>query len=147
MARYFTVCAGLVMALLAGTARDALGQESFSALQEQVRAREAAFAKTMADRDLAGFESFLSPEAVFVGAGGVLRGPKEIAGVWKKFYEGPRAPFSWTPGYVEVLESRGLALSSGPVLDPDGTRVGTFNSVWRREADGVWRVVFDNGCP
>jgi ketosteroid isomerase-like protein len=28
-----------------------------------------------------------------------------------------------------------------------GLRVGTFNSVWRLEADGKWRIVFDKGCP
>jgi ketosteroid isomerase-like protein len=24
--------------------------------------------------------------------------------------------------------------------------MGTFNSVWRRESDGSWKVVFDKGC-
>jgi hypothetical protein len=38
-------------------------------------------------------------------------------------------------------------LSSGPVFDPKGQRIGTYNSTWRRDADGVWRVIFDNGCP
>ena len=33
------------------------------------------------------------------------------------------------------------------VLAPDGRRVGTFNSVWRRERDGRWRIVLDHGCP
>jgi hypothetical protein len=37
--------------------------------------------------------------------------------------------------------------TSGPVLAPDGTRIGTFNSAWRREADGSWKVVFDRGRP
>jgi ketosteroid isomerase-like protein len=46
-----------------------------------------------------------------------------------------------------VLDSGNLAFSSGPVLDPDGRQVGTFNSVWRREPDGRWLVVFDKGCP
>jgi ketosteroid isomerase-like protein len=46
-----------------------------------------------------------------------------------------------------VLASGTLALSSGPVYDPDGKRAGTFNSTWRKEADGRWRVVFDKGCP
>jgi ketosteroid isomerase-like protein len=57
------------------------------------------------------------------------------------------APFSWEPEHVEVLASGTLALSSGPVFGRDGTRIGTFNSVWRLEADGRWRVVFDKGCP
>jgi len=45
----------------------------------------------------------------------------------------------------EVLESGGLAFSSGPVLDPDGNEIGRFNSIWREDPDGVWRVVFDRG--
>ena len=45
-----------------------------------------------------------------------------------------------------ALDSGSLAYSSGPVFDPKGKRVATFNSVWRREADGTWRVVFDKGC-
>jgi hypothetical protein len=39
-----------------------------------------------------------------------------------------------------------LAHSSGPVINRRGERVGTFNSVWRRESDGSWKVVFDKGC-
>jgi len=116
-------------------------------LKEQVRAAETAFAKSMADRDLARFTSFLSSEAVFMANGQPTRGPKDVSDKWKRFFEGPQAPFSWAPEFVEVLESGKLALSSGPVRDPSGKRVGTFNSVWRREPDGQWKIVFDNGCP
>jgi hypothetical protein len=48
---------------------------------------------------------------------------------------------------VEVFDSGTLAFSSGLVFAPDGKRVSTFNSVWRLEADGKWRIVFDKGCP
>jgi hypothetical protein len=48
---------------------------------------------------------------------------------------------------VEVLDSGTLALSTGAVRDPGGNRVGTFTSVWRREADGKCRIILDNGCP
>jgi len=115
-------------------------------LKEQVRATERAFAKTMADRDHAAFVSFLSEETVFFGQG-VLRGPRQVADAWKRFYDGPKAPFSWEPDQVEVLESGNLALSSGPVYDPDHKRIGTFNSVWRKEPGGKWKIVFDKGCP
>ena len=54
---------------------------------------------------------------------------------------------SWRPEEVEVLESGKLAIRSGPVLGPDGKRSGTFNSIWRLEPDGRWRVIFDKGCP
>ncbi|MBS1859486.1 MAG: nuclear transport factor 2 family protein [Acidobacteria bacterium] len=121
--------------------------QSAAELKEQVRATERAFARTMADRDHAAFTGFLSAEAVFFSAGGVLRGPAQVADAWKRYYEGPRAPFSWEPEQVEVLESGTLAMTSGPVYDPGRRRTGTFTSVWRREADGKWRIVFDKGCP
>ena len=134
----------LVLAL--GALPLAARTETNAELQTQVRERERAFAKTMADRDHAAFVSFLAEETVFFGQG-ALRGKKAVAEAWKGFYEGSKAPFSWEPEAVEVLDSGGLALSSGPVHDPEGKRVGTFNSVWRRDADGQWRIVFDKGCP
>ena len=138
----------IVLIAVAFAARTATAQQAnLVTAQEEVRGREQAFAKTMADRDLAAFTSFLSPDAVFVSPGSASRGPKEIAAAWQRFFDGPAAPFSWRPETVEVIASGTLALSSGPVFDPKGIRIGTFNSVWRREADGVWRIVFDNGCP
>jgi ketosteroid isomerase-like protein len=124
-----------------------LPAQSNAELKEQVRATERAFAKTMADRDHAAFVSFLADEAVFFGAAGVLRGPRQVGDGWKRFYEGAKAPFSWEPEQVEVLDSGTLALSSGPVWDPDHKRIGTFSSIWRRNADGKWKIVFDKGCP
>jgi ketosteroid isomerase-like protein len=115
-------------------------------LREQLRRAETAFAKTMADRDHAGFTSFLADETIFMGRS-TLRGKAAVAAAWKGFYEGPKAPFSWKPERVEVLDSGALGMTSGPVYDGNGQRSGTFNSVWRREADGKWRIVFDIGCP
>lgn len=116
-------------------------------LQRQVRAAERAFAKTMADRDHAAFVTFLAEDAIFLGPNEVLRGRKAVAEGWKKFFDGKQAPFAWEPERVEVIDSGTLALSTGPVTDPSGKRVGTFTSTWRREADGRWRVVLDGGCP
>ncbi|HET7293890.1 MAG TPA: nuclear transport factor 2 family protein [Vicinamibacteria bacterium] len=119
--------------------------ESNAELKEQVRQTEIAFAKTMADRDHAAFTSFLADDTLFFGRT-VQRGKGAVAQAWKRFYEDPQAPFSWAPDTVEVLDSGALGLSSGPVFDPTGARVGTFTSIWRREQDGRWRVIFDKGC-
>ena len=121
-------------------------------LTAQVTAAEVAFAKTMADRNFAGFSDFVSEEAVFSNAGKSVRGRGAIAADWKKFYEGPRAPFSWKPDLVEVLPSGTLAYSTGPVANPEGVVFARFHSTWRLEAPGIWRVVFDSGslvcnCP
>jgi ketosteroid isomerase-like protein len=133
------LCAALLTA--------AASAETNAELKEQVRQAEIAFAKTMADRNPAAFASFLAKDTIFMSNGNATRGVKGVADRWKKFFEGPQAPFSWEPEFVEVLDSGTLGLSSGPVRDPLGKRVGTFNSVWRREGKGKWKIVLDNGCP
>lgn len=115
-------------------------------LAAEVRATEEAFAQTMADRDHEAFTSFLANETVFFGQG-EIRGKDAVTAAWKPFFDGTAAPFSWQPEFVSVLDSGTLGLSSGPIFTPDGKRVGTFNSVWRRQDDGSWKVVFDRGCP
>ncbi len=133
----------LLVLLASGAAWGATNAE----LATQVRAAETAFAKTMADRKLDDFESYVAEDAVFYDGEGVLRGKAAVVSGWKQFFEGEQAPFSWAPESVEVLDSGTLALSSGAVRDPTGNQVAAFNSIWRLEKDGRWRVVFDKGCP
>jgi ketosteroid isomerase-like protein len=142
------ICRAVVFSVAASTALCAFAQAQAdaAALREQVFATERAFAKTMADRDHRAFTSFLADEAVFFSAAQALRGKQAVADAWKRFYEKPDAPFSWEPDEVEVLPSGTLAHSSGPVRDRAGRVVARFNSVWRQEAPGVWRIVFDKGC-
>ena len=116
-------------------------------LKQQVADTERAFAKTMADRDHAAFVSFLSEETVFFSGPTPLHGKQKVADFWRRFYERPAAPFKWEPDEVEVLDSGKLALTSGPVHAPDGKLISRFTSVWRLEAPGVWRIVFDKGSP
>src|SRR5918993_5242535 len=90
---------------------------------DQVRAAETAFAKSMADRDHAAFTALLADDTVFWGGKGVLRGKAAVAADWKRFFDGPAAPFSWKPTEVEVLTSGTLGYTSGPVYDPKGNRI------------------------
>jgi ketosteroid isomerase-like protein len=137
---------GAILVLVAGLGNTSDPPGSPETTAAEVRAREIAFAKSMADRDLAAFATFVSEEAVFLGAT-VLRGGDAVIEGWKPFFDGPEAPFSWAPERVEVVASGTIAISTGPVRGPDGQRVGTFTSTWQREPDGHWRVVLDSGCP
>lgn len=115
------------------------------AARDQVFQSERAFAKTMVERDLKAFSQFVSDEAIFISAAGPLRGKQAVIEHWSRLYAEPEAPFTWEPTRVEVLAGGTLALSSGPVHDAAGKLIGCYNTVWRQEAAGEWRIVFDKG--
>ena len=143
--------AGFFLLVVACVATAAIGMARGSRvapgdLRQQVLEAERAFADSMARRDFEGFQGSLSREAVFMSPGGALHGKDAVAKAWRAYFDKPAAPFSWSPSEVEVLASGTLAFSSGPVLDAGGKQVGRFNSVWRLEGPGTWRVVFDRGC-
>ena len=105
-----------------------------SALREtDCRTRHAAFVRHLAE------------DTIFLGRR-AQRGKAEVAAAWKGFFEGPKAPFSWEPERVEVNDAGTLGISTGPVRDENGKQTGTYSSIWRREKDGRWRIIFDNGC-
>jgi ketosteroid isomerase-like protein len=137
----------LVLALLAtfAAAQNTPTVANAGDLQKQVADTERAFARTMSDRDFAAFTRFLSAETIFFNGSKALRGKEAVADAWKRFFDKPEAPFSWRPEQVEVLDSGTLASSSGPVYDPSGRQIATFSSIWRLEAPGVWRIIFDKG--
>jgi ketosteroid isomerase-like protein len=139
-AALMAITALLSWPVLAGAAPD------LEALQRQVTDTERSFARSMAARDPAAFAAFLSEQAVFMGKN-TLRGKAAVADGWKVYFLGDKAPFSWEPDRVEVLVDGSLAHSTGPVRDPEGKPIARFNSIWRQEAPGVWRIVFDKGQP
>jgi ketosteroid isomerase-like protein len=145
-----TLLAGLSAGIFGGmTPVLAQTPSSERSLKETVADAERAFADSMAKRDLDAFAAHVSQEAVFFGGpdgNTPLRGRAAIVDGWKRFFTSPTAPFSWGPDSTEVLDSGTLAATSGPVKNENGTVTGRFNSVWRLESDGKWRVVFDRGC-
>ena len=122
------------------------GQAQTASLKRQVFVAESSFAASMAQRDLDAFSALLSTEAIFFGDTTVMRGKRAVIEGWRRFFEKPAAPFSWKPDVIEVLASGNLAISSGPVFDPGGKKIGGYSSIWRREPDGTWRIIFDKGC-
>ncbi|MFZ6655184.1 YybH family protein [Undibacterium sp. TJN19] len=135
----------LLFVVLAITTSLSSAADDTAELTRQVMQTERAFAKTMETRDHQAFSQFLADDAIFFSGKKNLHGKQEVAASWKRFYEGPAAPFSWAPETVEVLSSGNLALSTGPVRDQQGKLIATFTSIWRQESPGVWRIIFDKG--
>ncbi|HSC15560.1 MAG TPA: nuclear transport factor 2 family protein [Gammaproteobacteria bacterium] len=141
MARGLLVVAAAVLAVGAAGA-----QGSLETRRAEVFAAERAFARSMAERDFAAFGRYVAEDCVFFGQT-ALHGREAVLAAWKPFFDGEQAPFSWEPDQVEVLASGDLALSTGLVKNPAGAVTARFNSIWQRQGDGRWLVIFDKGGP
>jgi pimeloyl-ACP methyl ester carboxylesterase/ketosteroid isomerase-like protein len=115
---------------------------------EEVRQAEIAFARAFADRDQARFFSFVADDAAFSSALRTLAGKKAVVERWSRFFATPAAPFSWGPERVIVNAAGTIGLSTGPVFDGEGNISGNFSSIWTKQPDGSWKVLFDGpGSP
>ena len=115
----------------------------------QVWQRELGFAKSVADRDPVAFAGFLAANTAF----GVSREPtigrEAVTREWQGIIDGSALKLEWYPAVVTVGGDGRTAYSSGPALYQDpktgAYRHGRYGSVWQREADGEWRLIFDDG--
>ncbi|MGY3264084.1 YybH family protein [Lysobacter sp. HA35] len=124
----------------------------FSADECAVFARELSFAQSVADHDAAAFAEHVAPDAAFAaGSPRPQRGREAILRAWAPIVRGDGIRLEWYPVRTTVVGD--IAWSTGPALVEEtgngATRLtqGTFESVWRRNAQGVWQVVFDSGTP
>ena len=119
-------------------------QADLAAIVVEVKAAETAFAKTMADRRLDQFADFVAEDAVFVGAVPNV-GRAKIVEKWSGFFKGDKAPFSWAPDAVAAAADGRTAISTGLARDPAGKVISRFTTIWRKDADGHWRAIVDQG--
>jgi ketosteroid isomerase-like protein len=139
--RLLAACSVVLVAFSSGA------QYSLEARRAEVFAVERAFARSMAQRDFEAFGRYVNEDSVFFSGTTPLRGRAAVLAAWQPFFAEPTAPFSWDPDQVEVLESGDLALSTGLVKNTEGVVTARFNSIWQRQPDGRWLVVFDKGSP
>ncbi len=136
--RNLLIAATLLLIALPTLAADAV---------DQVRQAEASFARAFADRDSATFFSFVAEDAAFLGAHRTLTGKDAVVKGWSDLLKGA-APFSWSPDRVVVNGTGDIGMTNGPVFDRGGRHIGDFLSVWQKQKDGSWKILFDGpGAP
>lgn len=118
-----------------------------------VWARELGFARSVAEHDASAFADHVHAEAVFgPNTPEPARGRDAVVRQWGGLIAGRGLRLHWYPTHVVVAGTGDHAWSTGPALYEDSSpsakhryRLGRFNSVWRRDGDGAWRVLFDDG--
>jgi ketosteroid isomerase-like protein len=135
---------GIILLALAATAF-AQAADLQAILDTLVKA-EQAFARTAAEKGTrAAFLTCLAEDAV-VFQPGPVRGRE----VWEKAPATSPTTLLWRPVHAEVARSGHLGWTTGPweMKQRDSGAVtghGTFLSVWKKQADGSWKVAVDLG--
>ena len=114
---------------------------------------DAAFAASVAAKDRTRFLSFVAEATTFNGgAANQLRGKDAVMKEWADFFSPDGPTLTWTPTKGEVIGAGDVGYTTGRSLyrskGPDGKvteRRGEYLTVWRKQADGSWQVVFDTG--
>ncbi len=145
VAALFSAC--LTTAALAGT------QPDKAKLKAEVAAMEDAFcAMAKTQGLLAAFQHFAAPDVAFIDTDPrKWRGP---AAVLERI--GPDQPglsLTWSATFTDVSDDGTLGYNYGryesKLTKPDGTvsvHTGWFLTIWKRQPDGSWRYVMDNGA-
>ena len=103
--------------------------------------------------DVTGATSPYADDAVFINERGVAsRGKEAIAAGFKQFLADPTLKIDYKPGAKVFSEGNDLAYSTAEYTesftDPATKKVvnirGTNLSVWKKQADGSWKLVADS---
>jgi ketosteroid isomerase-like protein len=111
--------------------------------------RDREFAKQSAAHGHLAWQEFMAPNAVKPANGGrMLNGPQEIGeNMLAAFASG--FTLSWEPARAEISRGGKLGYTWGRYRSVfDGkTREGAYMTVWEKQQDGTWKVLFDTGDP
>ena len=132
------------------------GKHAMSAAECAVWDRERSFAQSVEAHDATAFAQHIRDDAVFgAGTPAPTRGRTGVMENWKDIIAGKDLVLRWYPGIVTIGGNPDIALSHGVFWLQDDSpnamqrfRTGTFNTIWQKGVDGVWKVLFDwDGAP
>jgi ketosteroid isomerase-like protein len=143
----FTVCAAATFVVLAGSAVVGAAEltPELSALVESERS----FSRTAGAKGIKeAFLEYFAPDSVGFAP---EPGPaiEQITGWPASQRTDPL--LSWEPAFADISHAGDMGYTTGPTLthdtrpDPRPDRHGWYFSVWRKQADGEWKVAIDLG--
>ena len=136
------------------SAAESPAKEGKETLKKELAAMEDAFcAMGKSQGLLAAFKHFAAPDVAFIDTDPrKWRGP---AAVLERI--GPDEPgqsLTWSASFTDVSDDGTLGYNYGRYelkqTKPDGTvsvHTGWFLTIWKRQPDGSWKYVMDNGAP
>jgi uncharacterized protein (TIGR02246 family) len=144
------LCGCLALFLFTPACSQQAPPDTRAADEAAIRDLDAQWSKSAAANDVEGTVSYYSDDASLLAPNApISTGKAAIRAVWAALL-GPGASVSWQASKVEVARSSDLAYIVGTytltMKDPQGNPVndrGKFVEVWKKPADGKWKVVAD----
>jgi len=150
-----TLAAGgiLVASLVATIAMAAQRPPALEAAAAQIDKADSEFARAVADRDRDRFLSFIADATTFGGGSATeLHGKDAVWKAWSDFFAPDGPTLTWTPRKGEVIGAGDVGYTTGRAVmrtrGADGKlteRQTEYITVWKKQADGRWKVIFDTG--
>ncbi len=113
-----------------------------------------AFARATAERRAAGWVSFFADDGAQLVPGSEVRGQDAIRELMGPAFADTSFTLSWEPTRADIAASGDVGYTIGRYVSrrtgPDGILVestGAYVTMWRRNPEGVWKVVLDSGVP
>lgn len=137
----------IVALTLAGAAKPCAAQSSSAEIA--VRQADSAWSVAAASNDIDRMLSFYDLRGAFVGTSPPTVGHEALRALWTRYFTSPGYHLSWKADRVEVAASADLAYSYGQweqttlVNGQPRTARGIYVAVWRKQADGTWKVLVD----
>jgi ketosteroid isomerase-like protein len=143
--------------VLAGVTIASLGAQapapSLQAAADQIVKSDAAFAQSVAEKNREKFLSFIAEATTFGGGtANELHGRDAVMKAWGDFFTPNGPTLSWTPTKGEVIGAGDVGYTTGNSVfrqkDASGKvteRRGQYVTVWKKQSDGSWKVIFDTG--
>jgi len=122
------------------------------ATPEMLKLLEGQFMRAAAEKGSQGYMSYYADDAVEVPSGeAIIRGKINIAKTMG-FLDDKNNRLTWTPVGADISNRGDLGYTYGTYefhsKDKEGkatVEYGKYTSIWKRQADGNWKVVLDMG--
>ena len=127
-------------------------KDSAEKWKSEILETEENFAKMAGEEGISrAFMTYAAEDAVLMRNNKLVIGKKNLSVLFENQASKPKdEKLSWKPDFVDVSTSGDLAYTYGQYTysytDSIGTIVeseGVFHTVWKRQADGSWRFVWD----
>src|SRR5450432_1055834 len=111
------------------------------------------FNKATKDKGLEGWMQFMADDVILL-RGKPVFGKDAVRATIKSDWEEPGYALTWEPKQAELFKSGKMGHTSGRWTyrgrNEKGEKItlqGDYLTVWQKQADGSWKVIYDGGTP